>query len=386
MKVAIIENIAPLYRLALWQKLSQVVEPEYHFFSSASSLNGIATINKDFAEKPINEGGLRWKFLRNIIVFRRLVWQTGCIKLVSKSDFDVYIMLGEMNIISIWISAIICKIRKRKVLFWGHGIYGDEGIIKRRIRLLFYRIPHGHLLYNERACNLLIKEGFQKTRLYVIYNSLNYDVHLRLRNSFTSDELTFLKKSLFPLNPDAPIVIFMGRLTREKKISQLIESIELIKRDGTTINCVIIGKGEEGEKLKQLAEKLKIENLINFYGPCYNERENAMLYSISDCSVSSGNVGLNAIHSLSFGIPVITHNDLTNQNPEVSAVIEGKTGEFFEIDNVTELAFKIKTLVFSERKLDYHNNCLKVIDDYYNPYNQVNIFNKAVREVLITNV
>jgi len=381
MKVVIIENIAPLYRFTLWQKLTKVSDPEYYFVSSAKSLNGIAVIDPRYARKSVQEGGLRWHFIRNLILLKRVIWQFGSIPFALKSDFDAYVFLGEMNILSIWISAIICRLRKKNVLFWGHGLYGNEGYIKKRIRLLFYKIPHGHFIYNERSRELMIKEGFDSKKLFVIYNSLDYDYHKSLLNSVTEEELLTLKKTLFPKNPDSPIVIFIGRLTAEKKIQQLLQSIKYIIDDGKKINCIIIGNGENDLALKKLATDLNVNNFVKFYGPCYDEKENAMLLSVADCCVSPGNVGLNAIHSLSFGTPVITHNDLNHQNPEISSVIENITGELFEYNNVGNLVDQMKELIFVKGKQHYRNNCIKIVDEYYNPYNQVEIFNGALNTI-----
>ena len=48
-----------------------------------------------------------------------------------------------MNIISTWISAIIARLRNRKVYFWTHGLYGNESKLKYFFRILLYKI------YNE---------------------------------------------------------------------------------------------------------------------------------------------------------------------------------------------------------------------------------------------
>ena len=53
--------------------------------------------------------------------------------------------------------------------------------------------------------------------------------------------------------------------------------------------------------------------------------------------VSPGNVGLAAIHSLSFGTPVCTHSNLLNQMPEIEAVEEGVTGCYFDENNLDNL-------------------------------------------------
>ena len=108
---------------------------------------------------------------------------------IVKGDFDIAIFMGNMSIISTWIGAIIVDFTK-KGLFWTHGLYGNESFIK-KIRILFLRLANKNILYEDRAKEMLIKEGFNKNNLEVIYNSLNYDLQLEIfkkleKNNFSN--------------------------------------------------------------------------------------------------------------------------------------------------------------------------------------------------------
>ena len=45
--------------------------------------------------------------------------------------------------------------------------------------------------------------------------------------------------------------------------------------------------------------------------------------------VSPGNTGLNAVHALSYGTPVATHNNFNKQMPEAAVVEDQITGFLF---------------------------------------------------------
>lgn len=379
MKVAIIDGIAAHYRLALFQKLSQQIDTEYSFFASKKTINGIAIIDPNLAEVAVSEGGLNWTFLNNIVVFKRIVWQKDVLQIAAKKDFNIFIFIGEFHVLSTWIAVAICKLRKKKVVFWGHGSYGNEKFIKKYLRQLFNKLPDAYLLYNQRAKELLIEEGLKNENLFLINNSLDYDAHIQIRESIIDEATSSLKKSLFPMSDGLPTLLFIGRLTKEKKIDQLINSIDILHRRGKKVNCLIIGTGDEDLFLKKLVISLNLEEYVYFYGSSYNESENGLLLSMADCCVSPGNVGLTAIHSMSFGTPVIAHNDLSNQGPEVSSIIENQTGELFERNNVDNLADKIIELIFEKGKTHYKDNCIKIVDDYYNPYYQINVFRSVVQ-------
>jgi glycosyltransferase involved in cell wall biosynthesis len=379
MKVAIIDDVAAHYRLLLWQILSRNTDPEYTFFAPERELNGISTIDPELSRLSVEKGGIRWFFLSNILVKKMIIWQKGVLKYVIKGDFDVFILPGEVQIISNWFAILIGKLRGRKIALWGHGLYGNEKYFKRWLRLLFYKLTDMHFVYNERAKNLLLKYGFKEKNLVVIYNSLNYDLHNQFRANLIPQNL---KETFFPRYPDLPVLIFIGRLTSEKKLDQLIRSVYNLSKTDKKVNCLIVGDGPKIKEMEELVSQFGIKDHLYFYGACYDDKDTGMLLNISDCCVSPGNVGLTAIHSMSFGTPVISHNCLEYQMPEVSAVIEGETGEFFEQDNITDLTEKIIEVAYTKGKLYYKNNCFSIIENYYNPYKQMDIFNKALGELI----
>jgi glycosyltransferase involved in cell wall biosynthesis len=383
MRVSIIDGIAAHYRLSIFQKLSKQSEPEYSFFASNKPLNGIRTIDTKLAYLPISEGGIRWKFIDNIVIFGRIFWQKGVISIAAKGNFEIFVFPGEFQIISTWLAVFICKKRGKKTVFWGHGSYGNEKKIKKFIRSSFNRLPDAYLVYNEMSKNILVSEGLEPGKLFLINNSLNYDLHLEIRNKIKEDKIKLLRNELFPKNSSFPIVVFIGRLTKGKKIDQLIKSIDLLKKRGKMVNCLVIGIGEQEGLLMKMVKDLEIIDQVCFYGSNYDEYINGQLLYIADCCVSPGNVGLTAIHSMTFGTPVITHNELINQMPEVSTIIENITGELFDVNNIDHLADKIQKILFESGKENYKKNCMKIIDELYNPYFQVNVFNNLIKYLMI---
>lgn len=289
-----------------------------------------------------------------------------------------------MHCISNWIAALICKIRRKPLVFWGHGLYGNEKNLKKRSRLLFYKLADTNFVYGNISRNLMIKSGFNPARVYTVYNSLDFKQHKRLFEEKNEIELKELKIRLFKSRNMLPVILFIGRLTREKKISYLLESIYLCKLRGNDFNCLIVGEGEESEQLKSYAALQGISGSVCFYGSSYEENINAKLIMLSDCCVSPGNVGLTAIHSLSLGTPVITHNNFLNQGPEVEAIIQDKTGLFFKENDVEDLSYVIEAFIKRKQKDDMSPDCIREINEHWNPLNQTTIIDGAIIDLLLT--
>ena len=96
--------------------------------------------------------------------------------------------------------------------------------------------------------------------------------------------------------------------------------------------------------------------------------------------MAPGNIGLTAIHALMFGCPAITHNDFKWQMPEFEAIHAGATGDFFERNNVKDLADVISRWISNNvsRREDVRLACYREIDEQWNPEFQMEVIEKAI--------
>ncbi|HLP71695.1 MAG TPA: glycosyltransferase [Bacteroidales bacterium] len=375
----IFANIAPLYSEPLWSELANSENTDYYFFSSKKGYSSIKTIDTSKSRSLNINGTFNWYFLKNIYIKSILIYQTGAICKCLTTSYDVYIFNGEMNCISSWVAATICKIRTKPVIFWGHGLYGNETRIKKFFRILFYRIADYHLVYANRSRNLMIKAGFPENRLFTVYNSLDFHSHKKHFSETSGEDLLPIRKELFPDTFTNPVLLFFGRLTREKKVHYLVEALAMLKARGRMFNCLVIGGGEELQKIKELRDSLGLGESVYLFGENYDEAVNARFIMMADCCVSPGNVGLTAIHSLSLGTPVITHDNPGNQGPESEVIVPGITGQFFKEDDIGDLAATIDKFVTSEGGKKYGKECIDLIEKHWTPENQRIVFDEVVR-------
>jgi len=109
------------------------------------------------------------------------------------------------------------------------------------------------------------------------------------------------------------------------------------------------------------------------------ERLGELIYNADVC-VSPGNVGLTAIHCLTYGTPVITNDNFTNQGPEFEVIRENVTGAFFKENSVEDLCRKIKawTSLSSENRESTRKQCQTIIAEHYTPQYQVNVLKNLI--------
>lgn len=364
-KTCLLYNYAQHYRAAIFILLDKEIDIDFYFGDKMA----------DVKKMDYSELNNFIKELKNIKLFSSIYWQKGAISLFFKK-YDSYIILGEYYCLSTWILLLLSKFSNKKFFLWTHGWYGNESFFKRVVKKIFFKLSDGLFLYGEYAKNLMLKEGFSEENLHVIYNSLDYDKQLLVRERL---QTTSIYSDYFKNN--YPVLIFIGRLTKVKKLEQLISAYEQLKAVDINVNLVFIGEGNAEEELR---EKLKISGGDSywFFGPCYDEQKLGELIFNATICISPGNVGLTAIHSLVYGTPVITHSDFSNQMPEFESIEEGVSGSFFMKNSDTDLAKKIEfwlsAKINAREKVIF--DCFKVIDEKYNPHYQLSIIKKVLQK------
>ena len=362
-KLCLIYNFAQHYRTNIFTLMDQQLDIDFVFGEKYLNVKKM-----DYSKLQHSVTEVKNKHLGPI------GWQSGVVKLAFK-DYDTYIMLGSPMSASTWLTAIIARMKGKKVYFWTHGWYGKESLTQKLLKKLFYRLANGILLYGNYARDLMLKEGFKSEKMTTIHNSLMYDEQIKMRSALAPSAIY---NDHF--GNDNPVIIFVGRLTPIKKLDQILEAQATCKSRGFDFNVVYVGDGTEKENLVSKAESFELSDRVWFYGPSYDEKELSGLIYNADLCVAPGNIGLTAMHAMAYGCPCMSHNDFPYQMPEFEAIQEGETGGFFERDNETSLADNIQKW-FAEHQQEreqIRQNCFKEIDEQWNPHVQVEIIKKAI--------
>lgn len=372
-KVVMFSNIFPYYSKAFWTLLVRKID-NLRIGIQFEDNRGIklVDITKNYSKKNQD----KFFKVKNILIKNKhLVYQFGVVYRSLFWKMDKAIFLGDAKVISTWIASLILRIRGTEVIFWTHGFYGKENLLKLFIRKLFYTLSNKFIVYERRGKKLMINNGFDPSKIYVIFNSLDFDLNNKIYRKLVSINKNSTSKVFH--DPTKPIVSFIGRLTPQKKLDLLINAINKINENNYNLNLLVIGDGKEKEKLEKLAKKGLEKKQIFFYGEVYDNHDAGQLLFDSTLCVSPGNVGLTAIHSLSFGTPVLTHDNFDNQMPEAEAIEEGKNGGFFRENDINDLVNKINFFALNN-KLITKETCRKIILKYYNPNYMFKTFDRLI--------
>jgi glycosyltransferase involved in cell wall biosynthesis len=366
MNVNVIYHHYPHYRAPVMRELVRHGRHEYRFWGSLSPQNGIETFEGDdiVSIRPLHFAfyGKYWRL--------RGYWPA-----VLDRSADAVLLLATPNMAASWCIGIAARIIGKKVLFWCHGWLRKEPPLKRLVRNCFYRLADSVLVYNERSKNLGVESGFPANRIVVIYNSLDFE-----RSQCALEDIragiSDRPQDRFD-NPSRPLVICSARLTSLCRFDLLLTAAKELEMRGMPINILLIGDGPERNALEKMAISLGIS--VQFFGACYDEAKLGNMIYWADLLVSPGKIGLAAIHSLTYGTPVITHGDMDRQMPEAESIEPGVTGLFFDQGDASDLAAKIQAwLIAGHDRVKVRQMCRNVVAKNWNPKAQRILIDQAI--------
>lgn len=366
-KLCMIYNTAPLYREAVFRAIDKEYDCDWYFGETKSDIKEMDT-----------------SLLKNVTYYKsygnpnKVYWKKGVLRLLFRKKYQTFFMLAEVRSITDWLffGLAFTFFPKKYIYIWTHGWYGKETGIDAKMKLWLYRHVTGIFVYGDRARKLLIEQGISEKKLFAIHNSLDYDLQKQLRERIKPSNIY---KDHF--QNEYPTIIFIGRLTKVKKLDMLIDALFLLREKQDLYNLVFVGDGIESVYLKDQVKKYHLENQVWFYGSCYDEFVNAKLIYNADLCVSPGNVGLTAMHSLMFGCPVITHSCFQWQMPEFEAIQAKKTGDFFKMNDTVDLVAVINRWFYlnSNKREEVRKACFNEIDKRWNPDYQLKIIKQNLR-------
>jgi 1,2-diacylglycerol 3-alpha-glucosyltransferase len=362
--IAIYYNFFPHYRKAIINKLSEIYGKSIWFFGDSEGEGGIELMNLDGRQYVVTPR----------IKINSFEYHIGVIKNALFGCQDVHIFLANPYFVSTWVAVFICKLKTKKVVFWGHGYLNtNSNFLVKKIKAYYFNKADVFLCYSQRAIDLAKVSGVDYKRWVSIGNSLDVDID-------------YVKKSIAnhynkPSEFNEIKLVAISRLTKNCRYDLLLKALAILnKKSDYRFSVLFIGDGKELSSLKFLSKELGVK--CEFIGAIYDDCEISKYMLDCQLAVSPGKIGLTALHCLSNGIPVITHSDFDYQMPEVEAIKEGYTGVFFERDSAESLAESILRAVDTKCLKDNVSTlCFNEILNFYNAERQAEIIDSIVNKI-----
>lgn len=249
----------------------------------------------------------------------------------------------------------------------------------------FYLNADRILVPSDKYIEILKTRGYPADRMSIFHRGID-------TNMFRPDVSDRSLLAQYGLEPTETHLLFSGRISEDKKISYLIESVRPIIKENNTINLVFAGAGPDLDKFK---DRFKDEKNIHFLGQLKNS-ELASLYAAVDLFVFPSEMdtfGMAVLEAQACGIPAIVSNVGGPQN----IIKDRETGFVLSAadDNMHQWSTTIRTITewIAARDFRYLNLCsnardrvlkhfdfYKILDNYVSVETSAAVFNQTEEE------
>lgn len=296
-------------------------------------------------------------------------------KIFKREKFDI-IQYSTPN--ASFYSSIAGKkagIKIRNYHLMGLRYLGAHGIIRKILKWIEKKTVKNSTsieCVSQSNLELCVKEGlFSRDKATVVFNGSTGGVDLERFDYKKSSTWRSEKRQEYKLQEDNLVFGFVGRITRDKGVNELLEAFKAINQKNPLTRLVLIGNIDESSLLTEefLKELENNENIIHIPQTPKVEEYFPMLDVLVLPSYREG-FGNVVIEAEAMGVPVIV-SDIPGP---IDAMREGETGLKVEVKNVPALinameqakSFKAngypeKARLFAEQNFDSKILCEKIL-------------------------
>ncbi|MGC7892373.1 hypothetical protein B9J90_06990 [Vibrio sp. V09_P4A23P171] len=346
-RLVFLQPALPTYRVSFFESL--IFKSNYNVEIYASP--------RDFLNvKTVQCKGLH--LVGNFIKIGPFYWQAG-LKVGDISEDDIIVVSGNPRIINYMLLYFKCKLKKRKVIWWGQGWTAGSKGISSRIRRKLMIFSDGIAVYTE-------KESKEISHRNIIGLNNGLDV-----NSVPIFDKKLVKKD------EVIRLVFIGRLTKKANVNILFKALSKVR---VSYHLSIIGDGDVKNDLELLAEELDISSNITWHGQLFNNDNISKITNLCDVFVYPGAVGLSLIHAFSLSLPALVHNEENHHMPEFAAFKESYNGISFSRNNIESLSSVIDSLD-KNKLLEMSKNARDTVSESFNTEDMADRFCSLIRKV-----
>tara|TARA_R100001143_G_C3361083_1_gene135898 strand:- start:22121 stop:23152 length:1032 start_codon:yes stop_codon:yes gene_type:complete len=294
-----------------------------------------------------------------------LYFQSDIFEHASKQSYDIIIAMFDIR----WINSIWAMFNLDSVkpwIWWGL----DKGVsssnitseLALKVKLSIAKRGNPIIFYNKKIRRDFIKYGLNRKNLFVANNTFHIDNRIQCY-----------------LHEKKDYILFVGSLDLRKQNEILIKAFaNILDKIPKSIKLVLIGDGEDKERLISLNNNLRLNGRVFFPGKITNASKLEEFYKRAIVSVSFGQAGLSVLQSMAYGVPFVTSENAISGG-ESNNIHHGKNGFICKknIESLEEILIKCCT------NTEYVKKMGKNAFEYYTMNSTVRLmidsFEKAIK-------
>jgi glycosyltransferase involved in cell wall biosynthesis len=163
------------------------------------------------------------------------------------------------------------------------------------------------------------QQGFPPERIVVIPNGV------KVADEEPPDREAVLRE--YDVPPEGRVIGYVGRLARQKRVSDLFYSFHLLRQLTDSVYLLIVGDGPERARLEELAQQMRIDHLVRFAGQRDDATRLIRLMNVFWLASDFEGMSNSLMEAMAAGVPAV----VSKIGPNRELVIDGKTGFLVDV-------------------------------------------------------
>ncbi len=372
LRIIVLQPTIPEYRLPLFERLSHSLNIELRVYGSEDYMtaaelkngNRTTTFSYSKCKSKTFAGG-------------RVVWQSGLHFGEWLRAGDVLVLCGNPRYLSNYPLILRARQLGIGVVWWGQGwSVGSRGFFS-WLRQKIMKFADVLLLYTDEEVRDYVKLGFDSGRVFATNNAIDQEQAFKLTSEWNDVRLMQFRSE--NEIKDRRVLIFCGRLIKKTEVDFLVGILPKIVQRWPKILLAVIGDGPMRADLQAQAFESGVQDHIRWLGSIYDEQIIAPWFLSSEVFVYPGAIGLSLLHSMGYGLPVLTHSDRVYHGPEFSAIRDGKNSLTFRKGDEYDFIEKLGLLMDNDAvRRDLSRSARLTVEDKYSITEMVTRFVGAI--------
>jgi glycosyltransferase involved in cell wall biosynthesis len=264
MNIAFVTHFCPHYRVKTFERLAQVHNVDYFFYSPGNEWYGQGI-------HGVRGGNFRYTYLPGFQLTRQLRVVPSLLTHLWRKDYTAFVKCinGRFALPATYLMA---RLRRIPFVLWT-GIWMTLQTPFHRLAFpvtrWIYRHADAIVVYGEHVKSYLVEQGVQKEKIFVAAHAVDNSLYSR---PVSPQDKARLRAHLSL--EGRKVVLFLGRLEEIKGLDYLIRAFARLSLDDAVL--VLAGDGSLSKSLMALAQELGIQTKTRFAG--YVSPEDAQLY------------------------------------------------------------------------------------------------------------
>jgi glycosyltransferase EpsD len=243
--------------------------------------------------------------IKNIKAYREIK------TIINKNNYDIIHVHTPMAGVLVRLAAISARKRGTKIIYTAHGFHFYKGapfvnwLVYYPIERWLSRYTDSLITINSEDYNRAVKHKFEAKKIYHVHG-VGVDA---LRFSQVNDEEKAKLRDSYGYNNEDFILCYAAELNKNKNQKMLLEVVSKAKNKVPNIKLLLLGEGILLDYYKKLAQKLNIEENVDFLG----HRDDVVeLVKLSDIAVGSSlreGLPVNILEAMACGKPIVVSDN-----------------------------------------------------------------------------